>query len=114
MSIPANSTVGLLLGGGLNSAILLGTLVERNCRVQPFYVRLHLMWETAALSFIDNDFVTGPRSSLMAVGCSLAAIPHRACHTNPRRSLILSFGCLGGKVRRERQIAHRSRNKEAF
>jgi 7-cyano-7-deazaguanine synthase len=49
VSIPTNSTVGLLLGGGLDSAILLGTLLRRNCRVQPFYVRSHLAWETAEL-----------------------------------------------------------------
>lgn len=45
MSIPAESTVGLLLGGGLDRAILLGPLLERNCRVQPFFVCSHLVGE---------------------------------------------------------------------
>ncbi len=58
MSIPANSTVGLLLGGGLDSAILLGTLLERNCRVQPFYVRSHLMWEIAEFAAVRRLLAT--------------------------------------------------------
>ncbi len=52
MSIPTNSTVGLLLGGALDSAILLGTLLQRNCRVQPFYVRSCLAWEAAELAAV--------------------------------------------------------------
>jgi 7-cyano-7-deazaguanine synthase len=52
MSLPTNSTVGLLLSGGLDSAVLLGTLLERGCQVQPFYVRSRLSWETAELSAV--------------------------------------------------------------
>ena len=53
MTFPLNNTsVGLLLSGGLDSAILLGTLLERNGRVQPFYVRSHLAWEAAELAAV--------------------------------------------------------------
>ncbi len=44
-----DSTVGLLLSGGLDSAILLGRLLGDGRRVQPFYVRSHLLWENAEL-----------------------------------------------------------------
>jgi 7-cyano-7-deazaguanine synthase len=40
-----NSKIGLLLSGGLDSCILLGHLVERGHRVQPFYIRSQLRWE---------------------------------------------------------------------
>jgi 7-cyano-7-deazaguanine synthase len=43
---PSNGTIGLLLSGGLDSCILLGHLLERGHRVQPFYVRCGLAWET--------------------------------------------------------------------
>lgn len=43
------STVGLLLSGGLDSAILLGWLLRQNQRVQPFYVRSFLVWEPQEL-----------------------------------------------------------------
>lgn len=39
--------VGLLLSGGLDSAILLGHLLKSGRKVQPFYVRSHLHWEQA-------------------------------------------------------------------
>lgn len=48
--------VGLLLSGGLDSAILLGQLVVQGHEVQPFYVRAGMRWENvelaAALRFI--------------------------------------------------------------
>jgi 7-cyano-7-deazaguanine synthase len=44
-----NGTVGLLLSGGLDSCILLGHLLGTGHRVRPFYVRSHLLWETAEL-----------------------------------------------------------------
>jgi len=39
--------IGLLLSGGLDSAILLGYLLKSGRAVQPFYVRSHLHWEQA-------------------------------------------------------------------
>lgn len=47
MALPrSKSPVGLLVSGGLDSCILLGTLVSQNRRVQPFYVRSQLVWES--------------------------------------------------------------------
>jgi 7-cyano-7-deazaguanine synthase len=45
--LPASSTppVGLLLSGGLDSSILLATLLDEGRSVQPFYVRSQLVWE---------------------------------------------------------------------
>jgi 7-cyano-7-deazaguanine synthase len=42
--------VGLLLSGGLDSAILLGRLLEQGRSVQPFFVRSGLMWEGEELA----------------------------------------------------------------
>jgi len=41
--------VGLLFSGGLDSCILLGTLLKEGHRVQPFYVRSLLIWEPEEL-----------------------------------------------------------------
>jgi 7-cyano-7-deazaguanine synthase len=50
MHLPSTQTpTGLLLSGGLDSAILLGTLVGHRRRVQPFYVRSRLFWEAEEL-----------------------------------------------------------------
>lgn len=42
-------TVGLLLSGGLDSAILLGHLLRQGCQVQPLYVDCRLTWQEAEL-----------------------------------------------------------------
>lgn len=47
-----DATVGLLLSGGLDSGILLGHLLQSGRRVQPFYVRSHLVWENTELEFV--------------------------------------------------------------
>lgn len=44
-----SSTTGVLLSGGLDSSILLGTLLKEGCRVRPFYVRTQLVWEPEEL-----------------------------------------------------------------
>jgi 7-cyano-7-deazaguanine synthase len=44
-----DSSIGLLLSGGLDSSILLGHLVASGHRVQPFYVRSQLRWEEEEL-----------------------------------------------------------------
>jgi len=43
---------GLLLSGGLDSAVLLAHLAERGHFVQPFYIRAQLTWEAAELSAV--------------------------------------------------------------
>jgi 7-cyano-7-deazaguanine synthase len=48
------STVGLLLSGGLDSGILLGYLLRRGYRVQPFYVQAGLHWERDELRALDS------------------------------------------------------------
>jgi 7-cyano-7-deazaguanine synthase len=44
-----SSVVGLLLSGGLDSSILLHHLLEGDSRVQPFYIRCNLFWQTDEL-----------------------------------------------------------------
>src|SRR4051812_39648139 len=43
------SATGLLLSGGLDSAILLGHLLSHGSAVIPFYVRTGCVWEAAEL-----------------------------------------------------------------
>jgi 7-cyano-7-deazaguanine synthase len=57
--MPSDATIGVLVSGGLDSAILLGDLLAKGHAVQPFYVRSHLAWE---------------REELRAVGQLLAAL----------------------------------------
>lgn len=45
ISPPSRAAVGVLLSGGLDSAILVGHLLAEGLRVQPFYIRLGLQWE---------------------------------------------------------------------
>ena len=46
---PLNEATGLLLSGGLDSAVLLGHLVETGHRVQPIYIRAGFVWQEAEL-----------------------------------------------------------------
>jgi 7-cyano-7-deazaguanine synthase len=48
------STLGLLFSGGLDSSILLAELLRQGRRVQPFYVRSHLVWEPAELRAVGR------------------------------------------------------------
>ena len=53
MALPhPESTIGLLLSGGLDSAILLGHLVDQGHAVQPIYIRGHLFWEAEELKAV--------------------------------------------------------------
>lgn len=49
MSHIASRTIGLLLSGGLDSAILLEFLLTRGRNVQPFYIDCGLFWQTDEL-----------------------------------------------------------------
>ncbi|NIP84598.1 MAG: 7-cyano-7-deazaguanine synthase [Planctomycetales bacterium] len=49
-----NPTVGLLLSGGLDSAILLGHLLDSGYQVQPFYIRSNVIWQYAELAATRN------------------------------------------------------------
>lgn len=44
---PRSPAIGLLLSGGLDSAILAGVLLAEGREVQPFYVHCGLYWESA-------------------------------------------------------------------
>lgn len=46
--------VGLLLSGGLDSAILLGQLLQGDRDVQPFYIRAGLFWERHELAATER------------------------------------------------------------
>ena len=50
----STAPIGLLLSGGLDSSILLGTLLGDGSRVQPFYVRSQLIWEPAELRAVGR------------------------------------------------------------
>lgn len=54
--MPANRTpgTGLLLSGGLDSAILLDQLLERGWRVVPFYVRTNCAWQSCELASVEQ------------------------------------------------------------
>ncbi len=52
-----SNTTGLLLSGGLDSAILLGHLLRQGRRVQPFYVSTGCCWESAERHAV-REFLT--------------------------------------------------------
>ncbi len=56
ISLPGQGPIGLLLSGGLDSAILLVELLRRGERVTPIYVRSNLSWEPAE-SVAVRDFL---------------------------------------------------------
>jgi 7-cyano-7-deazaguanine synthase len=49
-----DKTVGVLLSGGLDSSILLGTLLGQGRRTQPFFIRSGLAWEQEELAAIGR------------------------------------------------------------
>jgi len=63
-NVQASKTTGLLISGGLDSAILLGHLLEQGTRVQPIYVATGCVWQEAEqralkrlLESLDNDAI---------------------------------------------------------
>jgi 7-cyano-7-deazaguanine synthase len=46
--------VGVLVSGGLDSAILVGHLLAAGHRVQPFYIESHLHWQRAERHALDR------------------------------------------------------------
>lgn len=89
MDSPApTSTTGLLFSGGLDSAILLVSLLAEHRRVQPIYVRAGLRWEAAeepaARAYLDaidspavDPLVTidSPMASLLGQHWSVSSSP---------------------------------------
>jgi 7-cyano-7-deazaguanine synthase len=62
-----DSTIGMMLSGGLDSSILLGHLLVEGYRVRPFYVRSGLFWEEAELSAAGR-FLGRTRERFAAAG----------------------------------------------
>ena len=49
-----NSTIGVMLSGGLDSSILLGHLLREGHPVRPFYVQSQLVWQPAELAALGR------------------------------------------------------------
>jgi 7-cyano-7-deazaguanine synthase len=56
--------VGLLFSGGLDSSILLASLLDEGCQVQPFYVRSNLIWEAEELCAVGKFLAAVARPRL--------------------------------------------------
>jgi 7-cyano-7-deazaguanine synthase len=57
-------TVGVLLSGGLDSCILVGKLLAEGHRVQPFYVRTDLFWQSQELGAVGSFLAAISRPTL--------------------------------------------------
>jgi 7-cyano-7-deazaguanine synthase len=60
----AATSIGLLLSGGIDSAVLLGQLLQKGCRVVPFYVRTGCVWQTEELAAVNRFLPHVARPSL--------------------------------------------------
>lgn len=75
ISATSASPVGLLVSGGLDSSILLATLLDDGRRVQPFYVRSDLAWEPEEVRAVRRclDALSGrPLEELVILDLPLA------------------------------------------
>ncbi len=52
MSIPSSQRIGILMSGGLDSAVLLVRFLKRGAWVIPFYLRCGLQWEDAEVYWL--------------------------------------------------------------
>jgi len=64
MASGSKSTIGVLISGGLDSAILLSYLLEQREPVQPFYVESHLRWQAAELAALREYLKAAVRLEL--------------------------------------------------
>jgi 7-cyano-7-deazaguanine synthase len=60
-----SAPIGLLISGGLDSAILLGHLLHRGRTVQPLYVRAGLYWEAAEQAALGRLLARLARPNLL-------------------------------------------------
>jgi 7-cyano-7-deazaguanine synthase len=51
---PQFETIGVLASGGLDSSILIGHLLGERRRVQPFYIRTGLFWQSGELTGLER------------------------------------------------------------
>jgi 7-cyano-7-deazaguanine synthase len=69
MSDPCDSTIGVLLSGGLDSCILVAALLKEGRRVRPLYVRSGLVWEPEELGAVRRwlEALRSPRLEKLVV-----------------------------------------------
>lgn len=67
IQLSGHGTIGLLLSGGLDSAILLAELLRRGEKVTPIYVRSNLSWEPAELASVRDFLAAVAESRLEAL-----------------------------------------------
>src|SRR5687767_1822773 len=65
MSAQHQSVTGLLLSGGVDSAVLLDQLLGRGWNVVPFYVRTGCVWQSCELAAIHRCLAAAARPSLL-------------------------------------------------
>jgi 7-cyano-7-deazaguanine synthase len=53
-NLPHQPETGLLLSGGIDSAVLLDQLLARGWQVTPFYVRTGCVWQTSELAAVER------------------------------------------------------------
>ena len=58
---------GLLLSGGIDSAVLLAQLLNRGCQVVPFYIRTGCVWQTEELVAIRRFLAQLARPNLQGL-----------------------------------------------
>src|SRR5438874_6977132 len=54
MTTPANAPLAVLVSGGLDSAVLLGSSLRTHPAVQPLYVRTGSAWEAVERDHLDR------------------------------------------------------------
>jgi 7-cyano-7-deazaguanine synthase len=59
-----NRSVAVLVSGGLDSAVLLGTVLDEYAAVHPIYVRCGLAWEAVEQRFLDPFLAAIARQAL--------------------------------------------------
>ena len=73
----ASETTGVLASGGLDSSILIGHLLRQGRRVQPFYIRTGLLWQTQELPALERFLTavaTNDLSKLVVLELPLADV----------------------------------------
>lgn len=120
-----NSSIGLLVSGGLDSSILLGQLLERGRSVQPFYIRSGLIWQAAELQWLCSflSAIAQPRLnslivldlplmdlyanhwSVTGVGVPAADSPDEAVYLPGRNPLLIIKAALWCRLHGIRELA---------
>src|SRR6476659_2400224 len=66
-NLPHQSKTGLLLSGGIDSAVLLDQLLARGWRVVPFYVRTGCVWDSSELDSVERFLAKLEQPALRAL-----------------------------------------------